>query len=57
MKHEETHSERKRAGAKKPYETPKLLEYGDLSKLTQGVLTVGADVSTAAPHSKNSQCL
>lgn len=56
MKHEETPAAR-RARPKKSYERPKLLEYGDLSKLTQGVLTVGADVSTAGPHSKNSKCL
>lgn len=56
MKHGDS-SERKSAGAKKPYETPKLVEYGNLSKLTQGVLTVGADVSTAGPHGKNTQCL
>jgi len=51
MKHEDGNS------VKKAYEAPKLAEYGDLSKLTQGTLTVGADVSTAGPHGKNSQCL
>ncbi|HEV2491771.1 MAG TPA: lasso RiPP family leader peptide-containing protein [Terriglobia bacterium] len=55
MKHEDCNSVK--ASGKKAYEAPKLSEYGDLSKLTQGVLTVGADVSTSGPHGKNSQCL
>ncbi len=39
---------------KKPYATPRLIEYGSIAKLTQGTLTVGAD---SGPQGKNSQCL
>jgi len=57
MKRKDDNPEHKMANSKKPYETPTLMEYGNLSKLTQGVLTVGADTSTVAPHGKNPQCL
>jgi hypothetical protein len=38
----------------KPYEPPRLVEYGSISKLTQGSFTVGND--GGAGH-KNMQCL
>ncbi len=50
------HSEQvpKKRSDKKPYATPRLIEYGSIAKLTQGTLTVGAD---SGPQGMNSQCL
>jgi hypothetical protein len=41
-------------GGKKPYERPRLIEYGSIAKLTQGSMTVGAD---SGPAGMNPQCL
>ncbi|HET8575893.1 MAG TPA: lasso RiPP family leader peptide-containing protein [Methylomirabilota bacterium] len=39
---------------RKPYERPRLIEYGSIAKLTQGTATVGAD---SGPTGMNQQCL
>lgn len=39
---------------KKPYETPRLIEYGSIAKLTQGAATVGNDGGAGF---MNTQCL
>ncbi len=39
---------------KKPYAAPRLIEYGTIAKLTQGLLTVGTD---SGPQGMEQQCL
>jgi hypothetical protein len=46
--------ERKQPASLKPYEPPRLVEYGSITKLTQGSLTVGAD---AGAGMRNPSCL
>jgi len=53
---DKSHSEQvpKKQRDKKPYATPRLIEYGSIAKLTQGASTVGND---AGAGFKNPQCL
>lgn len=54
MKSDESKPAHSTPGGQKRYEPPRLVEYGSISKLTQGSATVGGD---AAGGFKNMQCL
>lgn len=47
----------KGARARKPYASPKLVEYGTIAKLTQGALTVGNDGGVGRMMSMMGMCL
>ena len=54
MKRDESKPEHPTPAGLKPYEPPRLIEYGSITKLTQGSATVGSD---AAAGFKNMACL
>jgi hypothetical protein len=54
MKRDESRPEHPTSAGQKPYEPPRLVEYGSIAKLTQGSFTVGGD---AGGGFKNMQCL
>jgi hypothetical protein len=54
VKRDESKPEHPTPTGQKPHEPPRLIEYGSITKLTQGSATVGSD---AAAGFKNMACL